>query len=169
MTSPAIAAADRRPRWALFAGLAVGVVVVDQLTKAWLVANVGPGEVMIVLGDWIRLVHGQNTGAIFGLFRDSAVLFAAVSLVVIGLIIAFQARAGRDPILATALGLLLGGAVGNLIDRLRYGYVVDFVDIGIGDWRFYTFNVADASITLAVLLLLVRAIWPAAQPDQTDG
>ncbi len=169
MTGRSAAGSGARPRWAIFLGLAIGVVVLDQLTKAWLVANVDPGEIVVVLGDWFRLVHGQNTGAIFGLFRDSAILFAAVSLVVIGLIVAFQARSRGDPILAAALGLLMGGAIGNLVDRLRYGYVVDFVDIGIGDWRFYTFNVADASISLAILLLLFRAVWPAPQPSMTDG
>jgi signal peptidase II len=169
MTGRIAAGSGGRPRWAIFLGLAIGVVVLDQLTKAWLVANVDPGEIVVVLGDWLRLVHGQNTGAIFGLFRDSAILFAAVSLVVIGLIVAFQARSRGDPILAAALGLLMGGAIGNLVDRLRYGYVVDFVDIGLGDWRFYTFNVADASISLAILLLLIRAVWPAPQPSMTDG
>ena len=59
-----------------------------------------------------------------------------------------------------ALGLLLGGAIGNLIDRLRYGYVVDFVDMGIGEWRFYTYNVADAAITTAIVLLLAMAVFP---------
>ena len=173
MTEAAVARPATRPHWLLFAGIAVAVVVLDQLTKAMLVANLSPGEMVEVVGDWLRLVHGQNTGAIFGLFRDNAALFALVSLGVIVVIVLFQARNGGDVVLATALGLLLGGAIGNLIDRIRLGYVVDFVDAGIGTWRFYTFNVADAAISLAIVLLLARAIFPNGFPGRartpTDG
>jgi len=65
-----------------------------------------------------------------------------------------------DPYLSLALGLLLGGALGNLADRLRLGYVVDFVDIGLGTLRFFTFNVGDSAITLAILMLIAAAIFP---------
>ena len=92
-----------------------------------------PASRSSVVGDYLRLVYGQNNGALFGLFRESAVLFGLASLVVIGLIVAYHARSGRAPYMSVALGLLLGGAIGNLIDRLRLGYVVDFVDAGIGD------------------------------------
>ena len=72
----------------------------------------------------------------------------------IGLIVGYHAKAGRSLYLSIALGLLLGGALGNLLDRLRLGYVVDFVDIGIGDLRFYTFNLADAAISTAIVMLI---------------
>ena len=149
-----------RPVWAVFLVLAVTVVVVDQLTKAWLTSFLAPGQSVDVIGDLIRLVHGQNNGGLFGLFSGQAVPFAVVSLVVVGLIVAYHARSGRNPYLSVTLGLLLGGAVGNLIDRLRLGYVVDFVDAGVGDLRWYTFNVADAAISFAILLLLAASIWP---------
>ena len=137
----------RATRWGLFLGIAVAVVVVDQLSKAWLVANVGPGGRIEVVGDWLRLIHGRNDGGLFGLFQGSAIVLAIASLAVIGLIVAYHARSKPSVVLSVALGLLLGGAIGNLIDRLRYGYVVDFVDAGIGDLRFYTFNVADSAIS----------------------
>ena len=149
-----------RPIWPVFIGLAAGIVVVDQLTKAWLVSRLAPGESMSVVGDYLRLVHGQNNGALFGLFRESAVLFGLASLVVIGLIVAYHARSGRSPYMSVTLGLLLGGAIGNLIDRLRLGHVVDFVDAGIGDLRWYTFNVADAAISFAIILLILAALRP---------
>ena len=79
----------------------------------------------------------------FGLFKDQALLFGLVSIGVVGLIVWYHGSSGRNTLLSVALGLLLGGALGNMLDRLRLGYVVDFVDIGIGDLRFYTFNVAD--------------------------
>jgi signal peptidase II len=149
-----------RPIWPLFLGLAATVVVLDQLTKAWLTSMLAPGELTSVVGDYVRLVHGQNTGALFGLFKDSAVLFGIVSVAVIGLIVAYHTRSGRSVYLSVTLGLLLGGAIGNLIDRLRLGYVVDFVDVGIGNLRFYTFNVADSAISLSLLLLILLAIRP---------
>jgi signal peptidase II len=149
-----------RPIWPLFLGIAAAVVVLDQLSKALLTSQLDPGESVQVIGDYLRLVHGQNNGAIFGLFKDSAWLFGIVSIAVIGLIVAYHARAGRSAYLSVTLGLLLGGAIGNLIDRFRLGYVVDFVDAGIGTTRFYTFNVADAAISLSLLLLILLAIRP---------
>jgi signal peptidase II len=146
--------------WGVFLALAAVVVVLDQLTKAWLVANVAQGDVVRVVGDAVRLVYHQNSGALFGLFRDQAIVFGLISIGVIGLIVGYHARSGRSLYLSVALGFLLGGAVGNLIDRLRLGYVVDFVDIGIGDLRFYTFNVADSAISTAIVLLVGVALIP---------
>jgi signal peptidase II len=151
---------SNRPVWPVFFGLAAAVVVADQLTKAWITARLAPGESMSVVGDTLRLVHGQNDGALFGLFRDNAALFGLISIGVVGLIVAYHAKAGRTPYLSVALGLLLGGALGNMTDRLRVGYVVDFVDAGIGTFRWYTFNVADAAISGAILMLIVLAIRP---------
>lgn len=150
----------RGAHWRVFLAIPVVVVVLDQLTKAWLVSSIGPGEVREVLGDLVRLVQNQNSGALFGLFRDQAILFALLSVGVIGLIVAYHGRSPRSLYLSIALGFLLGGALGNLVDRLRLGYVVDFVDIGLGTLRFYTFNVADASISLAIVLLLGAALFP---------
>jgi signal peptidase II len=149
-----------RPRWPLFLALAGIVLLADQLTKAWIVANIEPGQALPVFGDLVRLVFSQNTGALFGLFRDNATLFAIVSIGVIAAIAIYHGRSPRSALLSTALGLLLGGALGNLIDRLRLGYVVDFVDAGIGNVRFYTFNVADSAISGALLLILLLAVFP---------
>lgn len=149
-----------RPHWVTFLGLAGLILVLDQLTKAWLASFLAPGQSVDVIGDLVRLVHAQNNGGLFGLLRGQALPFGLVSLLVVGLIVAYHARAGRNRYLSITLGLLLGGALGNLVDRLRLGYVVDFVDAGLGDLRWYTFNVADAAISFAILLLLA-SIWPA--------
>lgn len=164
--------AGRSAHWVVFLGLAGIVVVLDQLTKAWLVSNFAPGDVVEVVGDVVRLVFGQNSGALFGLFRDQALLFGLVSLGVIGLIMAYHGHSPRSLYLSIALGLLLGGALGNVIDRLRLGYVVDFVDIGVGNLRFYTFNVADAAISTSIVLLIAVAIVPSLArvvDGRTDG
>ncbi|HET7702897.1 MAG TPA: signal peptidase II [Candidatus Limnocylindrales bacterium] len=158
MTAQAVPTARRR--WPLFVALAGTIVAADQATKALVTGSLAPGESIEVVGDTVRIVFGQNTGALFGLFKDNAAMFGIVSLVVVGLIVAYHARAAASSYLTITLGLLLGGAIGNLIDRFRLGYVVDFVDVGIGALRFYTFNVADAAISLAILLLLGAAIRP---------
>jgi signal peptidase II len=149
--------------WLIFIVTTGLVVTLDQLAKTWLVANVVPGDVISVVGEYVRLVFHQNSGALFGLFRDNALLFGIVSLGVVGLIVAYHGRAGRSFYLSIALGLLLGGAIGNLIDRLRLGYVVDFIDIGFGDLRFFTFNVADAAISTAIVMLVGAALIPSLQ------
>ena len=154
------AAVGGRPLWGAFLGLAAAVLATDQLTKAWLTSFLAPGESVRVVDDLLRLVHGQNAGGLFGLLQGQALPFALVSLVVVALIVGYHARAGRNPYLTITLGLLLGGALGNLLDRLRLGYVVDFVDAGVGSVRWYTFNVADAAISFAILLLLAVSIWP---------
>jgi signal peptidase II len=155
--------------WVVFLGLAALIVVLDQVTKAWLVANVAPGEVVSVAGDFIRLIFSKNSGALFGLFRENAALFGLVSLAVVGLIVVYHGRSPRSLYLSVALGLLLGGAIGNLTDRLRIGYVVDFVDIGIGDFRWYTFNVADAAISTAIVLLVLVAFVPRLAEARSSG
>jgi len=150
-----------RARWALFAAIAVAVVVADQLSKSWVVANVERGSGFPVLGDWLNVVHGANSGILFGLVPQSATAFAVVSLAVIVLIVVYHRQAGRGIAMSVATALLLGGAIGNLIDRLRFGEVVDWIDMGIGAWRFWTYNIADASITTALLLILAAALVPA--------
>lgn len=149
-------------RWLLFIVIAVTVVAVDQLTKAWVTGAIGqPGTGFSVLGTWLNFVYGQNSGILFGMVPQSAGAFAIVSLVVIGLIVVYHQKAGRGVVMSVATSLLLGGAIGNLIDRLHYGAVVDWIDMGIGTWRFWTYNVADAAITTSLILIFVAAMFPA--------
>jgi signal peptidase II len=160
-TAATTTAARSPAHWLVFGGVALAILIVDQLTKAWLVANVSAGEVVNVVGDYVRLIFSQNSGALFGMFSQNAVVFGIASLAVVALIVGYHAKTGRSLYLSIALGLLLGGALGNLLDRLRLGYVVDFVDIGIGGIRFYTFNMADAAISTAILMLIGAAVFPA--------
>ncbi len=166
------ARAARMRHWVVFFAIAGGVIVLDQLVKTWVVSNFQFGEVVDVLGEWLRIWYVQNTGALFGLFRDQAVLFAVLSIGVMALIVWYHGRAiaGSGWLATVALGLLLGGAVGNFIDRARFGYVVDFVDMGIpGGWRFYTWNVADAAITVSILLLLAMVVLPPGRRETRAG
>jgi len=154
-----------RPLWRRFLVLVGLIVVVDQVTKAWITSELAGGRVISFLGGALRLLYTENNGALFGLFRGQVGVFALASLGVIALIVGFHARSGRSAYVTLTLGLLLGGAVGNAIDRLRLGYVIDFVDGGLGSLRWYTFNVADACISGAILLLIAMAIRPGLAGD----
>ncbi len=167
---------EARRRWSVFLGLAVLVVIVDQVSKMWVDANFvqasthplpGQPEPTPIIDGFVRIAKSYNTGGIFGLFGDSAVVLALASTAVIALIFIYQWREGtrRTWLLTVALGLLLGGALGNLIDRIRYQHVIDFVDMGIGEWRWYTFNVADSAISLALLGLIILSVFG----DRLDG
>lgn len=156
-------ARQARRRWLLFGAAAGTVVVADQLSKTWVDAEFGLGPATAptpVLGDVVRIAKGYNDGGIFGLFGDSAMVLGLASLAVIALIVVYQVRQGTTsgPLLSLTLGLLLGGAIGNLIDRVVHGHVIDFVDMGIGTLRFYTFNVADSAISMAIVLLLALSL-----------
>lgn len=163
-------AVRRRGRWGLFLGVAAVVVLLDQATKLWVDASFDlasraipsgqPGGPTQVVGDLLRISKTYNDGAIFGLFEAIAPLMALLSLLVIAGITWFQWRHGATggPLVTLGLGLLLGGAIGNLIDRVRIGQVIDFVDMGIGAFRWYAWNVSDAAIFLGILTLFVAAL-----------
>ena len=161
---------NRRRRWVAFFGLAILVIVADQVSKAWVDVNfplasphplAGGNEPTPVIDGLVRIAKSYNTGGIFGLFGNSAIVLAMASTVVIALIFVYQWREGMRGtwLLTVTLGLLLGGALGNFIDRIRFGHVIDFVDMGIGDWRWYTFNVADSAISIALLLLILLSFF----------
>lgn len=134
------------------------VILLDQLTKYWVRTNI-PVEGIWSPWHWLtpyaRLVHWYNTGVVFGLFQGKGDIFAALALIVSAVIIYYFPRvSSQDWALRIALGLQLGGAIGNLIDRIALGHVTDFISI----WTFAVFNIADASITLGVIVLIAGII-----------
>lgn len=140
----------------VFAAVAAAVVVSDQLAKAWVASSFGQDRPTDVLGEWLRIDLIHNAGGLFGMLQGSAYVLGAVSIAVVAVLVAVElTTAWRSWLLTLTIGLLLGGAIGNFIDRFRFGYVVDFVDIGIGSWRFYVFNVADSAVTVSLGLILV--------------
>ena len=154
----------------------VGVVIflLDQVTKRLVVAYLappgGPGSVQVV-GDWLRLTYATNSGAAFGLFPRGTVIFAIVSIVALPVLLFSRNYVPADSrLLRLTVGLMLGGDVGNLLDRVRQGFVVDFVDAGIGNVRWAAFNVADSTfvvgIAILVLYLLLTSDQSERQPDQ---
>ena len=140
----------------LLAGTAVVLYVADQVTKALVVASLPFGARQEVLGDLVQLWHVRNTGAAFSLFPGATWLFFAVSAGALVMIAYFyRVFRARGMWIHVVLGAILAGTLGNLIDRLRYGYVVDFVSVGIGDVRWPTFNVADSSLVIGIGVLVL--------------
>ena len=132
------------------------IVAADLLTKALASRLLAPGFPVRVLGDVVRFTLVHNTGAAFGLFPGSRTAFIAFSLLAILVIVVLYLRlAERHRLELVALGALLGGALGNLHDRVRQGFVVDFIEIGIDRFRWPVFNVADIAVTGGVALLLL--------------
>jgi signal peptidase II len=149
----------RPSRILLVAGVAVVVFVIDRVTKAWVTENIPLGTARPIVGDYVRIVHAQNTGAAFGLLPERTTLLSVLSVVAVLAIVYYYRQIASDSSLVSAtLGMQLGGAFGNLLDRVTQGYVVDFVDVGVGDVRFWAFNVADSSIVVGIILVTL-ALW----------
>lgn len=142
----------------ILSGVAGVIVAVDQWTKYLVRSRLAVGEIWTpipALAPYLRIVNWNNTGAAFGLFPSGGMAFTLVAIVVsLAIIYYFPRVPGGQPILRLALALQLGGAIGNLIDRLLLGTVTDFVSVG----TFPVFNVADSCISIGVALL-VAAMW----------
>ena len=149
----------RPSRILLVAGVAVLVFVIDRVTKAWVSENIPLGTARPIVGDYVRIVHAQNTGAAFGLLPERTTLLSVLSVVaVLAIVYYYRQIASNSALVSATLGMQLGGAFGNLLDRITQGYVVDFVDVWIGDIRFWAFNVADSSIVVGIILV-TAALW----------
>lgn len=151
--------------------LALVVFLVDQLVKYWIIAGVGlqaRGSIPVL--PVFSLTWVENRGVSMGMLTADTEVGRWLLVGLTGLIAAVVAvwiRRERHWPEAMALGLVLGGALGNIVDRIRFGYVVDFIHLHAGPWSFYVFNVADAAITLGVALLLVRALF--SRPDSAGS
>lgn len=141
--------------------VAVVVFVLDRITKVVVETSLAPGTSVEVVGQWVRISHVTNTGAAFGLLPERTTLLSILSVVAVGAIVFYyRTLAGRSRLIAATLGMQLGGAFGNLVDRIGQGYVVDFVDVGIpGGLRFWSFNVADSSIVVGIIAVTVLLWW----------
>ena len=139
--------------------LALGLVAVDRAAKL-AVDGADLDAPLQLLGSYLQIIRGENRGGLFGIVQGSAPVLAALSLGVIVALLLFHEREGAKRVtpVTVAVALLIGGAVGNLIDRVAFGFVLDFVDIGVGTLRFWTFNVADMGISLGILLLLAETL-----------
>jgi signal peptidase II len=153
-----------RVRWLW---LTLGVVILDRATKAWFEARTAEGWRQELVHNFIYLVHSRNPGIAFGVLADSAstgtrILLIVGSLVVIG-VLAWLLVAGKsgNPTGAAGLALLLGGAAGNVTDRIFHGAVTDFFEVWLGTYHYPAFNVADSAITIGALLMIIDVLFGA--------
>ncbi|MBX9614159.1 MAG: signal peptidase II [Caulobacteraceae bacterium] len=149
-----------RIAWAAY-GLALIIIVLDQLTKAWMLDGLDLREVgrVLVAPPILNFTYVENTGVSFGLFGGGGArwVLSVFSILVAGGLAMWALKAERR-LLVSAIGLVIGGAIGNAIDRIQYGYVVDFIDLsgtGLFPW---VFNIADSAITVGVVLLILDSL-----------
>lgn len=138
------------------------IVVADQLTK-WAAVKFLVRHVEVAVMPFLNLTLVHNTGAAFGFLASAGGwqkwFFIVIALAACGIVVYMLRRlTAGDLQLGVALALILGGAVGNLIDRVLYGYVIDFVDFYVGHWHWPAFNVADSTITIGAILLVLDAL-----------
>lgn len=140
--------------------IAIVIAILDQLTKTWVRANIPAGTSWLPdswqwLSPYARFVNWYNTGAAFGMFKDASMVFTVLAFIVIGAILFYYPKVENDDwSLRLALSMQLGGALGNLIDRLTIGHVTDFISVG----TFPVFNIADASISMGAVVLFL-GVW----------
>jgi lipoprotein signal peptidase len=156
-------------------GLVAAVVVLaaDQASKWWILDVVQLPDVgQIVLLPVLNLTMVWNRGVTFGLLTNfghwSYLLLAAIALAVVAGLVVWLRRA-ESRLVATALGVIVGGALSNIIDRLRFGAVVDFIHAHLGAWSWYVFNLADAAIVCGVAVLVLDSLLPQARRARSAG
>lgn len=153
----------RRHGYGSILGIALLMLVLDQLSKEWVrrsLPQAGDGwPAEGSLGGVFRLLHVHNTGVSFGLFQGRNGLHLALALTVVAVLLVYaRGLPPRERIARWAIGFQIGGALGNVVDRLRLGHVTDFLDFHYQSRHFPTFNVADVSINIGVWLLILR-LW----------
>ncbi len=140
--------------------IAIVILIMDIISKQLIINNLIIGESISVIKNFFNISYIQNTGAAWGIFSSSTMLliiFSILVLIVIIWIIVKEKKMKTSSIIA--FGLLIGGLIGNLIDRIRYGYVIDFFDFKIFGYSFPVFNVADMSICIGIFLIIYLIIW----------
>lgn len=156
--------AARSSKWTVALAVAVVVVAVDQLTKSVVASRMQLHQSIPLIDGFAALTYVRNTGAAFGILAGRAValrmpFFLVISGAAIALLVWFLRGVSADRrLLVAACGAVAGGAIGNMIDRVALGEVVDFVDLSLGTYHWPAFNVADSAITLGVLVLCLDAL-----------
>jgi signal peptidase II len=166
--------APRKLPWLLL--ISVVIIVLDRVTKSIVDSHVPLGDGIPVIPGFLRITHWLNEGAAFSLFADSAspnavrwglIAFSAVAAIAV--LIALIRLGSRITLPTIALALVLGGALGNLHDRVAYGSVVDFIEVHIFGYHWPDFNVADSSIVIGACLLLLDSLLPRKSPESSDS
>lgn len=166
--------APRKLPWLLF--VSVVIIAGDRISKTLVSKHVPLGDGITIIPHFLRITHWLNEGAAFSLFADSAspnavrwglIAFSAIAAAAV--FIALVRLGSRISITTTALALVLGGAIGNLHDRIAYGSVVDFIEVHIFGYHWPDFNVADSSIVVGACLLLLDSLLPRKSSEQSEA
>ncbi|HLG22598.1 MAG TPA: signal peptidase II [Candidatus Manganitrophaceae bacterium] len=142
-----------------------GTIILDQVSKFYVQQALRLNESVVVIQNFFSLTYIRNPGAAFGFFADHsaqfrAVFFLIISLIALSLLVFFFLQVPKDDIRALlSISLLFGGAIGNLLDRIRFGEVIDFLDFYLGRFHWPAFNVADSAITIGISLLMFGLFW----------
>lgn len=137
--------------------VALLIFAVDQATKWLIVKKMELGQSISVIDQVFYITSHRNRGAAFGILQDQRYFFIIITIIVVGAVIYYLQKHAHDTLLKSALALVLGGAVGNFIDRLLHGEVVDFLDVKIGSYDFPIFNVADSALVIGVGLIFIQS------------
>ncbi|HWA09375.1 MAG TPA: signal peptidase II, partial [Opitutaceae bacterium] len=155
---------QRLRAYRLLLGLAALTFALDQATKAWIAARLpygtyaGPGAIAVV-PDFFYLIHVGNTGAAWSVLTGQSMLLALLAVGTLGAIFLWRRALGlRTPVVQVSFGLLCGGIAGNLLDRIRHGHVIDFIDLHFGSYIYPTFNIADSGICVGVVIYLWHSL-----------
>ena len=177
------AAVALQKRWFIVSAV---VVAIDQASKAWVHATLRDAPRLELIPGWLNLVYSRNAGGLFGYFTDMSqpwrtLILTLLPLAAIALVVDYLARGkDLDRVARSALSLVLGGAIGNLFDRVFRGEVIDFIDAqasgGLAEWlvekvgtaHWHTFNVADSCIVCGAILLLIAAFRPQRKPEPDE-
>jgi len=155
------------PSWGMVLAIAAAVLALDQASKAWVLHTLPGAPPLTVVAGFFDLTFSRNTGGVFGLLAGAPsfgrrAFFVGATALALGVIVVFLKRWGHESrLLSVALALVSGGAIGNLIDRVRFGSVVDFIDWHWRDHHWYTFNIADSAISVGAALLVAHSLLPA--------
>lgn len=140
--------------------VALFVVILDQLTKWWIVSEMTLGERIPIIENFLYITSHRNQGAAWGILQGQMTFFYIVTVVVVIFIVYYIQKYGKEnPFFGYTLGILLGGAIGNFIDRLFRKEVVDFIDVYPFGYNFPIFNVADSALTIGVLLMIIYILF----------
>jgi len=159
-------------RWLMLL-IAALVIVLDRVSKLWIEAHVKLGHAIVVIPRVFRITHVLNTGAAFSMFEGASSpllvrnMLVGFSVLAVLVVVALLWKMGRTiTSTSVALSLILGGAIGNLYDRIAFQYVVDFLEVHIYHYHWPDFNVADSAIVVGACLLLLEMIWPRSTESQ---
>lgn len=146
-------------------------IILDQLTKLWAIRVLKDGGSIKIIGDFLRFTYAENRGAAFSILQDQRVFFIIITVIMLGILayIYFKMK-NITKMSKLAIGMIAGGAIGNFIDRVRFGFVVDFIDVRFGSfYNFPIFNIADSFVVCGTILMIILILFNKFEKSEVNG